>query len=49
MFEMFWSALQAARLGDAELIQARSYLPAAAAWAVNGLTGTPFIFDMRVL
>jgi glycosyltransferase involved in cell wall biosynthesis len=49
MFEMFWSALQAARRGDAELIHARSYLPAAAAWAVNRLTGTPFIFDMRAL
>ena len=49
MFEMIWSALQAARRGDAELIHARSYLPAAAAWAVNRLTGTPFIFDMRAL
>ena len=49
MFEMFWSALQAARRGDAELIHARSYLPAAAAWAVFRLTGTPFIFDMRAL
>ena len=49
MFEMFWSALQAARRGDAQLIHARSYLPAAAAWAVNRLTGTPFIFDMRAL
>ena len=49
MFEMFWSALQAARRGDVQLIHARSYLPAAAAWAVNRLTGTPFIFDMRAL
>ena len=49
MFEMFWSALQAARRRDAELIHARSYLPAAAAWAVFHLTGTPFIFDMRAL
>lgn len=49
MFEMFWSALQSARRGDAQLIHARSYLPAAAAWAVNRLTGTPFIFDMRAL
>ena len=49
MFEMFWSALQAARRGDAQLIHARSYLPAAAAWAVHRLTGTPFIFDMRAL
>jgi glycosyltransferase involved in cell wall biosynthesis len=49
MFEMFWSALKAARRGDAQLIHARSYLPAAAAWAVNRVTGTPFIFDMRAL
>ena len=35
MFEMFWSALQAARRGDAQLIHARSYLPAAAGWAVT--------------
>lgn len=28
------------------MIHARSYLPAAAAWVVWRLTGTPFIFDM---
>ena len=49
LFEMFWSALQAARRGDVQLIHARSYLPAAAAWAVFRLTGKPFIFDMRAL
>jgi len=49
MFEMFWSALQAARRGNVQLIHARSYLPAAAAWTVFRLTGTPFIFDMRAL
>ena len=49
MFEMFWSALQAARRGEAQLIHARSYLPAAASWTVFRLTGTPFIFDMRAL
>ena len=49
MFEMFWSALQAVRRGDVQLIHARSYLPAAAAWAVFRNTGTPFIFDMRAL
>jgi glycosyltransferase involved in cell wall biosynthesis len=49
MFEMFWSALQAAWRGEAGLIHARSYLPAAVAWAVFRLTGTPFIFDMRAL
>ena len=46
---MFWSALQAARRGEAQLIHARSYLPAAASWTVFRLTGTPFIFDMRAL
>ena len=49
MFEMFWSAYKAARAGDAQLIHARSYLPAATAWAIYRLTGTPFIFDMRAL
>ena len=49
ILEMFWFALQAARRGDVQLIHARSYLPAAAAWAVNRITGTPFIFDMRAL
>jgi len=49
IFEMFWSALQVARRGDAQLIHARSYLPAAAVWAIFRLTGTPFIFDMRAL
>ena len=49
MFEMFWSALKAARRSDVQLIHARSYLPAAAAWAVHRLTGTHFIFDMRAL
>jgi len=49
MFEMFWSAYKAALAGDAQLIHARSYLPAAAAWAVNRVTGMPFIFDMRAL
>lgn len=42
-------ALRAARSGRAELIHARSYLPAAVAWGVWRLTGVPFIFDMRAL
>lgn len=49
IFEMFWSAYKATRAGEAQLIHARSYLPAAAAWAIFRLTGTPFIFDMRAL
>ncbi|MEX3011472.1 glycosyltransferase [Hoeflea sp. TYP-13] len=35
--------------GNATLIHARSYIPATVALLVNGLTGTPFIFDMRAL
>lgn len=41
--------LREVRRGNAELIHARSYLPAAVALLVNKLTGTPFIFDMRAL
>jgi glycosyltransferase involved in cell wall biosynthesis len=37
------------RSGRARLIHARSYIPAAVAWQVWRLTGTPFIFDMRAL
>lgn len=35
--------------GNAGVIHARSYIPAAVALVVNRLTGTPFIFDMRAL
>lgn len=41
--------LRAAWSGRAELIHARSYLPAAVAWVVWRVTGVPFIFDMRAL
>jgi len=37
------------RGGRAELIHARSYIPAAVALAVHRVTGVPFIFDMRAL
>ena len=33
----------------ARLIHARSYVPAAAAWAVSRVSGTPYVFDMRSL
>lgn len=46
---MFLFALREARARRVGLIHARSYLPAAVAWAVWRLTGTPFIFDMRAL
>ncbi|MCP9223431.1 glycosyltransferase family 4 protein [Erythrobacter sp. LQ02-29] len=32
-----------------DLIHARSYIPATAAWAVNRLMGLPYVFDMRSL
>lgn len=41
--------LREVRRGNAELIHARSYIPAAVALVVHKLTGTPFIFDMRAL
>ncbi len=42
-------ALRLTRSKRVGLIHARSYQPAAVAWAVWRLTGTPFIFDMRAL
>ena len=49
LLRMTWLAWRMARRGEAELIHARSYLPAGVAWAVWKLTRTPFIFDMRAL
>ena len=46
---MTWLAWRTVRRGDAQLIHARSYIPAAVGWAVWRMTGTPFIFDMRAL
>ena len=46
---MVREALQAVRSGRAQLIHARSYIPAAVAWQVWRLTRTPFVFDMRAL
>jgi glycosyltransferase involved in cell wall biosynthesis len=46
---MFWVSWRSVRRGGMHLIHARSYLPAAVAWAVSRLAGTPFIFDMRAL
>ena len=46
---MVREALGEVRSGRARLIHARSYIPAAVAWQVWRLTGTPFIFDMRAL
>lgn len=41
--------LREAGRGNAGLIHARSYIPAAIALLFHKLTGTPFIFDMRAL
>ncbi len=38
-----WAVVQ----GKAEVLHARSYLPAGVAWMAARLTGRPFLFDMR--
>lgn len=49
MVVFLFLCLREVRKGNAELIHARSYIPAAVALLVHKLTGTPFIFDMRAL
>jgi len=49
MLKMFWLVLSLTKKRDIGLIHARSYLPAAVAWVVWRLRGTPFVFDMRAL
>ncbi|WFM69994.1 glycosyltransferase [Halomonas sp. CKK8] len=49
MLRMAWLSWREVRNGRAELIHARSYIPAAVALAVHRLTGVLFIFDMRAL
>lgn len=49
MLVFFYLCLREVRRGNASLIHARSYIPAAVALAVNYFKGTPFIFDMRAL
>lgn len=49
LLSVTWRAWGAVKRGDAQLIHARSYLPAAVAWTVWKFKGTPFIFDMRAL
>lgn len=49
MIVFLFLCLREVRRGNAELIHARSYIPAAVALFVHKLTGTPFIFDMRAL
>ncbi len=49
MLIFLFLCLREVRKGNADLIHARSYIPAAVALIVNKLTGTPFVFDMRAL
>lgn len=46
---LVWQTWRATRRYEIKLIHARSYIPAAAAWAVSRITGTVYIFDMRSL
>ena len=49
LMSFFFITWREAHRSGARLIHARSYIPAAAAWAVSRLTGIPYIFDMRAL
>lgn len=49
MLTMLYIGLWEVLRGRAQIIHARSYVPAAVALVVKILTGTPFIFDMRAL
>jgi len=49
MLRMLWLVRREVKDEGAELIHARSYIPAAVAMIVGRMTGVPFIFDMRAL
>ena len=49
MLVFLFLCLREVRKGNADLIHARSYIPAAVALLVNKFTRTPFVFDMRAL
>jgi len=49
LLHLVWLAWRQVGAGRAQLIHARSYIPAAVALAVHQVTGVPFIFDMRAL
>lgn len=49
MLRMVWLVRHEVKVQGAQLIHARSYIPAAVALIVSRLTGVPFIFDMRAL
>jgi len=42
-----WTVRSIARSSRADLLHARSYLPAGICWVASRLTGTPYLFDMR--
>lgn len=42
-----WTVWSITSTSHAELLHARSYLPAAICWVVSRLRGTPYLFDMR--
>jgi glycosyltransferase involved in cell wall biosynthesis len=46
---LVWHSWYEARRQKVQLIHARSYIPAAAAWAVSRLRQVPYVFDMRSL
>lgn len=49
MLRMIWLVWRQVRAGRADLIHARSYIPAAVAMVVGAVMRVPFIFDMRAL
>ncbi|MEG3089310.1 glycosyltransferase [Sphingomonas sp. PB4P5] len=49
LIQIIYHTAREVRSTHAKLIHARSYIPAAAAWAVSRITGTPYVFDMRSL
>lgn len=49
MLIFLYLCLREVSRGNADIIHARSYIPAAVALLVNKIKGTPFIFDMRAL
>lgn len=49
LVRMAWLVRREVRRQGAQLIHARSYIPAVAAMAVGRVVGVPFLFDMRAL
>lgn len=49
MLRMVWLVWREVRGQEAQLVHARSYIPAAVALLVGKFSATPFIFDMRAL